>query len=127
MLRICCCAGMLLLAQNAVAADCDSPVNQMEINRCASSELDAETSALNSVFGKYRDMLDVSDKQRLDEVGVAWGKYKDLACNFEASAVQGGSMQPYVLAQCLVGHTKIRRKQLEALLRCDSGVTPGCL
>lgn len=127
MLKIFFCVGMLFLAKNALAADCESPVNQMEINRCASSELDAETSAMNSVFGKYRDMLDVSEKQRLDEVGVAWAKYKDMACNFEASAVQGGSMQPYVLAQCLVGYTKIRRKQLEALLRCDSGVTPGCL
>ena len=109
----------------AEAATCDEPQTQIEINRCASSALDAETASINSVYNRYRAGLEPAEKQQLKDVQLAWIKYKDLACKFEASGVEGGSMQPYVLAQCLIEQTKTRRKQLESLLRCDSGTTPG--
>lgn len=119
---------LLLLAANiSHAATCDDPKTQTEINRCASSTLEAETAAINSVYNRYRAGLDATEKQQLKDVQLAWIKYKDLACKFETLGVEGGSMQPYVLAQCLIEQTKTRRKQLEALLRCDSGTTPGCL
>lgn len=117
---------MLLLGSTAAkASTCDDPKTQMDINRCASSALDAEAAAINSVYSRYRAGLNSVEKKQLKDVQLAWIKFKDLACKFEASTVEGGSMQPYVLAQCLIEQTKVRRKQLEALLRCDSGTTPG--
>lgn len=104
---------------------CDKPQTQTDINQCASSNLDAETAALNSVYNRYRASLNEAEKQQLKEVQLAWIKYRDLDCKFEASGIEGGSMQPFVLSQCLIEQTKTRRMQLEALLRCDSGVTPG--
>ncbi|TNY27001.1 hypothetical protein BV497_05540 [Fulvimonas soli] len=98
----------------------------MEINQCASSALEAETAAINSVYNRYRIELSAAQKQQLKDVQLAWIRYKDLACNYNASELTGGSMQPYVIAQCLTEQTIIRRKQLEALLNCESGTTPGC-
>jgi uncharacterized protein YecT (DUF1311 family) len=124
--RLAAAAILLLLGTPlAQAATCDDPQTQMEINRCASSELDAETASINSVYNRYRASLEPAQKEQLKEVQLAWIKYKDLACKFEASGLEGGSMQPYVLAQCLIEQTKTRRKQFESLLRCDSGTTPG--
>lgn len=117
-------ATLLLFATSSAGANtCDVPQTQMEINRCASSELDAETASINAVYHRYRSSLNSAEKQQLKNVQLAWIKYKDLACKFEASGVEGGSMQPYVLTQCLIAQTKIRRQQLASLLRCDSGTT----
>lgn len=117
----------LLLTASASATTCDDPKTQTDINLCALSALDAETAAINSVYNRYRARLTPIEKQRIKDVQLAWIRYKDLACAFEASVVEGGSMQPYVMAQCLSEQTKARRLQLEASFRCDLRVTPGCL
>lgn len=109
----------------AFAIDCSDPTAQVEINLCANRQLETETAAINSVYNRYRANLGILEKQRIKEVQLAWIKYRDLACKFEAWPVEGGSMHPYVLSQCLIKQSKIRRRQLEELLRCDTGVSPG--
>lgn len=116
---------LLLSPRISVATDCAKPTTQNEINQCANSQLEAEMAAINSVYNRYRASLDATEKQQLKDVQLAWIKYRDLACKFEASPVEGGSMYSYVLAQCLIKQSKSRRQQLEELLRCDTGVTPG--
>lgn len=118
-------ASLLLVTGSATAGTCDNPQTQMEMNQCASNALEAETTTINSVYNRYRASLSPAEKLELKNVQLAWIQYKDLACKFEASAVDGGSMQPYVLARCLTDQTQARRKQLDSLLRCDAGPVPG--
>lgn len=103
---------------DASEADCNDPQNQIEMNQCASQELDAETAAINSVYRSYRATLGAFERQRLKEEELAWIKSKDATCEKEASDVAGGSAHSAVLAHCLIGQSKARRKQLEAWTRC---------
>ena len=52
---------------------------------------------------------------------LAWIKFKDLACQFETSGTEGGSVHAMVLAECLIEKTRHRNKELEALANCQEG------
>ena len=108
------------------AAPCDQPTTQAEINECAKARLESETEIINSTYNRYRAELDAAQRQQLKDAQLAWIRYKDLACKFDASSVAGGSMEPYVVAHCLTEQTIFRRKQLEAKLRCNPVSTLDC-
>ena len=117
----------LCLASNvSFAGKCDNPQTENDLRICISTELNAENSAINSVYEQYRLMLDDSQKAQFKTVQVSWIRYRDAVCEFDASPVKGGSMHATVHTQCMIEQTKLRRKQLEELIRCDSNTTPGC-
>ena len=105
----------------ASALDCKQPKTQTDMNMCAAAELERETSAINKTYGALRAKLNPQQQQQLKEVQLAWIKFKDSACNFEASGVDGGSLQSMVLSNCLTTKTKVRNKELEQLNDCQEG------
>ena len=111
----------LIVSSSALALDCQSPQTQTDMNQCASIDLDRETKSLNKTYEDYRTKLTFSQKKKLKEVQLAWIKFKDLACKFEASGVKGGSAYPMVLAICLAEKTRQRNKELEDLGVCQEG------
>lgn len=105
----------------AFALDCKNPQTQIDMNQCASADLDRETKKINKTYNNFRAKLNPTQKQQFKEVQLAWIKFKDLACQFEASGVEGGSAHSMVLAGCLTEKTRQRNKELEALANCQEG------
>jgi uncharacterized protein YecT (DUF1311 family) len=111
----------LAVSDSALALDCQNPQTQTDMNQCASIDLDRETKKINKTYNDFRTKLNPTQKQQFKEVQFAWIKFKDLACQFEASGVEGGSAHSMVLAGCLAEKTRQRNKELEVLGKCEEG------
>jgi uncharacterized protein YecT (DUF1311 family) len=111
----------LIAINPAFALNCQNPQTQTDMNQCASIDLDKETKKLNKTYDAFRAKLNPAQKQKLKKVQLAWIKFKDLACQLEASGVYGGSAYPMVMANCLIEKTRQRNKELEALGACREG------
>ena len=109
------------VTNSALALDCRNPQSQTAMNQCASVELEYETKKINKTYNNYRANLDPTHRQQLKEVQLAWIKFKDLACEFDASGSEGGSVHSMVLANCLTEKTRQRNKELETLANCQEG------
>jgi uncharacterized protein YecT (DUF1311 family) len=109
------------ISSDAFADVCENPRTQIDKNSCAYADLERETKKLNKTYNNYRTKLDQVQKQQLKEVQLAWIKFKDLACKYSASGVEGGSVYPTILAGCLAKQTQQRNKELEALANCQEG------
>lgn len=120
-LLVCSFLSSLFVSSSALALDCQNPQTQTDMNQCASSDLDRETKKINKTYNDFRAKLNPTQKLQLKEVQLAWIKFKDLACQFEASGVKGGSAHSMVLAGCLTEKTRQRNKELEALGNCQEG------
>ena len=104
----------------AWALDCRNPQSQTELNQCGNSDLERETKKINKAYNDYRTKLNPEQKQDFKEVQLAWIKFKDLACKFEASGVEGGSAYSMILSGCLTAKTIQRNKEIE---RCPPAGT----
>lgn len=98
---------------------CANPRTQTAMNECADREYKAADLALNKIYKQLLSKLEGEQREGLKRVEQAWLKYRDANCDFEASFVEGGSMQPLVRSSCLADLTKKRtaelRRQLESL------------
>lgn len=120
-LLVCSFLSSLFVSSSALALDCQNPQSQTDMNQCAYSDLDSETKKINKTYNDFRAKLNPTQKQQLKEVQLAWIKFKDLACQFEASGVEGGSAHSMVLAGCLIEKVRQRNKELETLGNCQEG------
>ena len=111
----------IILAFPVHAFNCQNPQTQMDINQCATNELGIETGKINATYGAVRKKATAEQKQQLKAVQLAWIKFKDLSCSFQASLVEGGSLHSAVVSACLVEMTKHRNQGLEAMLNCQEG------
>ena len=112
---------LLFVSGAALSLECEDPMTQLDMNLCASAELDRETKKINKTYNNLRAKLNSEQKQQIKEVQLAWIKFKDLACKFEASAVEGGSVYSMVLSECLTAKTRQRHKELERINSCQEG------
>lgn len=113
----------LLLGTTAVAhaADCGEFHTQSQMNQCASRAYQKADAELNAQYNAYRAQLDETQKRDIKQIQLAWIKYRDLSCAFEASGVQGGSVYPLIMSTCLTDMTQERLQQLKRLANCEEG------
>ncbi|TWI67753.1 uncharacterized protein YecT (DUF1311 family) [Pseudoduganella lurida] len=111
----------LCLATGAQATSCDAATTQRDMNACAGTSFKDQDKKLNAVYNGYRARLDANQKKLLKDAQVAWLKFRDLSCEFQASGVEGGSVQPMIVSECLAAMTAERVKQLQALDSCKEG------
>jgi uncharacterized protein YecT (DUF1311 family) len=89
----------------------------LALNQCASDEFKEADRRLTSTYGKLLAAIPDSGRQSmLRSAQAAWMAFRDKQCGFEASAYEGGSMQPMQHAACLAVITRDRDKQLRELL-----------
>jgi len=116
-------------AQAADKLDCNNAITQGDMNECAYRDLKREDQALNTAYNAYRTRLDAKQKEQLKNVQLAWIKYRDLACTYDSSGVEGGSVYPLIYAMCITRRTHQRLEEIKALANCGDGdlscPTPG--
>jgi uncharacterized protein YecT (DUF1311 family) len=83
--------------------------------------LDRETKKINQTYNTVRAKLSPKQQQDFKAVQLAWIKFKDLDCKFQASGVAGGSAYPMIVSECLTAKTIQRNKELDYLLNCQEG------
>lgn len=111
----------LFMATPLLADDCANATDQASLNQCAGADYAAQDKRLNQLYGEYRKGLDDGQKQQLKQAQLAWIKFRDLACAFELSNLEGGSAYPMQLNACLAQKTAARIKELEQLATCEEG------
>ncbi|WP_018609600.1 lysozyme inhibitor LprI family protein [Uliginosibacterium gangwonense] len=116
-------------AHAADTLDCNNAMTQGDMNECAYRDLKHEDQALNAAYNAYRARLSAKQKEQLKTVQLAWIKYRDLACDYDSSGVEGGSVRPMIYAQCITRRTHQRLEEIKALADCKDGdlscPTPG--
>lgn len=109
------CAGLFLGGTAAAqsAEDCRSGGGPALMNACAGQEYEAADAALNTAWTSAKSFADVIGQGRaLLEAQRAWLTYRDAACTVHASQFEGGSLQPWVLTNCMSDLTKARTAML---------------
>ena len=101
--------------------DCAAPATQAAMNACAYEDFLATSAGYaergngiaRQLSGKPRALFLRSQK--------AWLAYRTAACDFESSAVQGGSAHGMVKWQCAARMTRARALELAAVGNCPGG------
>lgn len=94
-----------LVLTRTAAAGCPGET-QMEMNECAGLAYQEADKRLNQVYKQLPRTPGLVAAEK------AWIAFRDAECTYEAQAVEGGSMQPMVYANCLQSLTEDRIKQL---------------
>ncbi len=113
--------GLIAVSQVASASSCDGAKTQVDLSQCAAQEFHREASRLEGIYNSYLSRLTGTQQTRFAEAQAAWRKYMDLTCDFESSAVLGGSAHQVVLASCLSSMTHERLLNIQALIQCPGG------
>ena len=113
--------GLIAASQVARASNCDGARTQTDLNQCAAQEFHLEAARLDDTYNSYLSRLTDDQQIRFAEAHATWRKFMDLSCDFESSAVLGGSAHQLVLASCLTSMTQERILSIQALLRCPEG------
>lgn len=108
-------------AQAADKLDCNNAITQGDMNECAYRDLKREDQALNAAYNAYRARLSATQKEQLKNVQLAWIKYRDLACTYDSSGVEGGSVHLLIYTQCIMRRTHQRLEEIKALANCGDG------
>ena len=103
-------------ASYASAQNCKNPETQLAMNICAGKDFEREDARLNKNYRELQAKLEGDRRTALREVQLAWLKFRDLQCDFQAAQYEGGTMQPLVRAMCLTDMTKQRNKDLKYML-----------
>lgn len=96
---------------------------QMELNECAGADFKRSDAAMNAAYAKLMKRIGPTAQDGLKAAQRAWLSYRDKSCDLEALAVEGGSIQPLVRAECLSQLTAERTKMLNGYLTCGDGDT----
>ncbi len=103
------------------APDCSNAQTQTDMNLCSAQDLHAADVKLNQAYqALQKALMGVGDRStKLRAAQTAWISLRDKECDFEASAVEGGSMAPLVANECLATYTAQRTAELTRLLKCQ--------
>ena len=97
---------------------CDNAQTQVEINDCQAREYKKADAALNTVYKQLMTKLeDEGERAALKAAQVAWLKFRDSDCEFEAYQNKGGTIYPLIYDGCLTTLTQQRTKELRELLK----------
>lgn len=80
--------------------------------RCTAEEYAAWDVRLNTAYATYMQRLEAPHDAGLREAQRAWMALRDADCDFEASAYEGGSMQPLVQGGCMLDYAARRTIRL---------------
>ncbi|MEM9922740.1 MAG: lysozyme inhibitor LprI family protein [Cyanobacteria bacterium P01_D01_bin.50] len=102
----------------AQGLNCDDSanLNQQQMNQCAQISYQEYDKKLNQAYQQLLPKLPESRREKLKKAQQLWIPYRDAKCDFDRSAVEGGSMAPTIYYGCLGDTTAARTKQLNGYL-----------
>lgn len=122
MIRIFRIAAILAVAVPACLAaqegkdSCPDARTQHDLNVCAAQDLVRADSVLNARYQALVGSMPSVQLELLRTAQRAWIRFRDAECAYQASAFEGGSMQPMVRSSCLARLTDARAAELGTML-----------
>ncbi|HJQ22524.1 MAG TPA: lysozyme inhibitor LprI family protein [Blastocatellia bacterium] len=110
----------------ASAQDCDHSANQREWNICTAGEAAKLDRRLDQLLAQISSRTDSARRAELARVQDKWKVFRDADCQWQAAAFAGGSIQPAVYSQCIIGLTAARIADLKLQLCEGFGVRGPC-
>jgi len=116
---------LLLAACPAIAIDCDTTSNTIEMNVCGQIELDKLDKELNQIYKQVLAKFDVvskepsniadksEDKQNLIDAQRLGMKFRDADCHTTYTLWLGGTIRGQMYLGRMMSHTEQRIKQLK--------------
>jgi uncharacterized protein YecT (DUF1311 family) len=102
---------------------CSDALTQGDLNKCAASELESADKELNELYEQQMEYLTSDGKSSLKAAQLAWIKFRDLACEYEAPYHQG-SMWPMQVILCQAKYTGKRVEDLKGYVSCRQNGCP---
>jgi uncharacterized protein YecT (DUF1311 family) len=96
---------------------CEGEGTQFEATQCAGREYKKADAELNRVYQQVLKQEDAGGQARLKAAQLAWLKFRDTECEYEAGDYLGGTMRPMIEAFCLAAVTEARTRQLKEILK----------
>ena len=96
---------------------CPDARTQQDLNLCASRAFQKADADLNKLYQQLMKDAGAGERAKLRAAQVAWLKFRDAHCEYEAFGNTGGSIYPMVYGFCLAEVTGERAKQFRDTLR----------
>lgn len=119
-----CAVPLLMSASTARAVDCkDGGITQFDMDVCAGRKAAAAEAEMNRKLTAILGCLESSpgSETPLLDAQRAWTTFRAAECRFQASASEGGSVQPMIVRLCIADVTERRAKELDYYLTCREG------
>ena len=107
-------------AEAGVAA-CDKVMSQRDLNQCAVMSAKVADASLEKFYRSYEKRLSAEQIELFHSANSGWLNYRKAYCVFESSGVEGGSVYPFIFANCMTEQSKNRLKEMQELSRCKEG------
>lgn len=109
------------LPQDRVAKSLENcHLSQSDMNTCAGYRFVREELELNRFYRELLSRREERDPRKLRKAQEAWLRWRDANCEYEASDLQGGSLQPLITLNCKARVTKERTEWVREMLSCTS-------
>lgn len=108
-------------APDDLPKDCAKAETQRQLTACAYRDFEHAQAAYAAVFRDLSTGLDTARRTLLRTAQKDWLAYRTSTCEFEASAVRGGSAEPMARLQCQTRVTRERTNELRRQLNCPEG------
>lgn len=96
---------------------CPKAMSQHEMNRCASEEFQKADAELNKLYRQLTGGAGAGERAKLRAAQLAWIKFRDAHCDYEAFGNTGGSIYPMVHGFCRARVTRERASQFKEILK----------
>ena len=96
-------------------ASCDTKkaaLNTFQMEQCGAIAFKAADAALNVAYRKASAARGDKARDQLREAQRHWIAWRDLQCQWESGAYEGGTLAPVAFSQCLVAVTQAQTKRL---------------
>ncbi|MGK9172776.1 DUF1311 domain-containing protein [Yokenella regensburgei] len=114
-------AATLLASAGALADECDNASTQTAMNMCTAEQAQTADKKLNQTWQDALKRAAPAQRELMKKAQQAWITLRDADCEFIASGVEGGSVQPMIHNQCIADKTIEREAWLSSLLQCEEG------
>jgi uncharacterized protein YecT (DUF1311 family) len=105
----------------ALPADCGALTTQSERAQCVFADFEHANADYAKAYADLRRGLPAAQRQRVLRMQKLWLDYRTAACDFEAGALQGGSLQSEVRWRCVARMTRERTAELARMAQCVEG------
>lgn len=95
---------------------CPEAMTQFAMNGCAAREFQKADAELNKIYREMMKDAGTAEKVKLRAAQLAWIKFRDAHCDYEAFGNKGGSIYPMVYSFCLAEVTGERTRQFKEIL-----------
>jgi uncharacterized protein YecT (DUF1311 family) len=92
-----------------------------EMGQCAVDQASKAADRLAEAIAAYRHRLAGDQLGLFDSSQVSWERFRDDACRFQASGIEGGSAYDMVLSDCLRDLSELRYQAVVKLSSCEEG------